>query len=156
MKIRLMSVGTRMPAWVEQGTAEYAKRIQNELGFSLLEVPLAKRSKTSTVAKAMAREGDAMLAKIERDEYVIALDVQGKTLDTPKLADRLQYLRDEGRNLCLLIGGPDGLDPRCLQRADEKWSLSALTLPHPLVRVLITEQLYRAHSLSQGHPYHRE
>ena len=149
-------MGTRMPAWVEQGTAEYAKRIQHELGFVLEEVPLAKRSKTATVTQAMAKEGDAMLGKLERDEHVIALDVKGKALDTPGLAERLQFLREEGRNVSLLIGGPDGLDPRCLERANEKWSLSALTLPHPLVRVLITEQLYRAHSLSQGHPYHRE
>lgn len=156
MRIRLISVGTRMPGWVNEGVEEYARRIQNELGFSLVEVPLAKRSKTQTVAQLKAKEGDAMLGKIEGDEHVVALDVKGKSLGTAALAARLQYFREEGRNVCLLIGGPDGLGPGCLARANEKWSLSALTLPHPLVRVLITEQLYRAHSLLQGHPYHRE
>ncbi|MDA0687841.1 MAG: 23S rRNA (pseudouridine(1915)-N(3))-methyltransferase RlmH [Proteobacteria bacterium] len=156
MRIRLISVGTRMPGWVNEGVEEYARRIQNDLGFSLIEVPLAKRSKAQAVAQFMAKEGDAMLGKIDRDEFVVALDVKGKSLDTSALAARLQYFREESRNICLLIGGPDGLHPSCLARADEKWSLSALTLPHPLVRVLITEQLYRAHSLLQGHPYHRE
>jgi len=156
MRIRLISVGTRMPGWVNQGVEEYARRIQNELGFSIVEVPLAKRSKAQAVSLAMAKEGSAMLGKIERDEFVVALDVKGRSLDTAALAGRLQYFREEGRNVSLLIGGPDGLDAGCLQRADEKWSLSALTLPHPLVRVLVTEQLYRAHSLLQGHPYHRE
>ncbi len=156
MKIRLISVGTKMPSWVAEGAAEYAKRIKRELGFSLEEIPLAKRSKSQTLEQSMAKEGDAMLARIGNNEVVIALDVKGKALSTAELASRLKHFKDEGQNICLLIGGPDGLDPRCLQRSDEKWSMSALTMPHPLVRILITEQLYRANSLLQGHPYHRE
>lgn len=145
-----------MPSWVAEGTAEYAKRINHELGFSLEEVPLAKRSKSQTLTQSMAKEGEAMLAKIASNDVVVALDVKGKALSTVELASRLNHFKGEGQNICLLIGGPDGLDPRCLQRSDEKWSLSALTMPHPLVRILITEQLYRANSLLQGHPYHRE
>lgn len=156
MKIRLISVGTKMPSWVAEGTAEYAKRIKRELGFSLEEIPLAKRSKSQTLEQSMMKEGDSMLARIGSDDLVVALDVKGQALSTADLAARLKHFKQEGRNVSLLIGGPDGLDPRCLQRSNEKWSLSALTMPHPLVRILITEQLYRAHSLLQGHPYHRE
>lgn len=156
MTLSLLAVGTRMPAWVETGVEEYGKRIRNELGFSITEIAMAKRSKNANITQCISREGDAMLAKLATSDYVVALDVKGKSLDTSGLAGRLNSIQEQGRNLCLLVGGPDGLDPRCLQRADEIWSLSALTLPHPLVRILLAEQLYRAHSLNKGHPYHRE
>ena len=156
MTISLLAIGTRMPDWVSAGVEEYGKRIRNELGFSVVELAMAKRGKTTSVEQCIRKEGDAILGKITGGDYVVALDVQGKVLDTAGLAKRLTAIQDQGRNLVLLVGGPDGLDPRCLDRADETWSLSALTLPHPLVRVLIAEQLYRAHSLNKGHPYHRE
>ena len=145
-----------MPDWVEKGTAEYAKRIQHDLGFTLVEVPMAKRSKSSNIDQCIKKEGDGMLAKIAASDYLVALDVLGKSLDTPALAERLSWIQEQGRNIALLVGGPYGLDQRCLDRADESWSLSALTLPHPLVRILVAEQLYRAHSLNKGHPYHRD
>lgn len=156
MKIKLLSVGSRMPDWVQQGVEEYARRIRQSLGFSLMEIPLARRGKTGNSDKWVAEEGQAMLAKIAAGDYVIALEVTGKTLDTAALADQLAEFRNLGRDIVLLVGGPDGLSPQCLARADACWSLSALTLPHPLVRILLTEQLYRADSLLQGHPYHRE
>ena len=96
------------------------------------------------------------MSQIKPNDYVVALDVKGGTISTAQLADKLRAFRMSGKDLALLIGGPDGLDGDCLGRADERWSLSALTLPHPLVRVLVTEQLYRAMSMINGHPYHRE
>lgn len=156
MKIKLYSVGTRMPAWVEQGVQEYARRIQHELGFSVQEIPLPRRSKTTTVEQCMQKESAAILGKLPVTDSVVALDVAGRSLDTRALAGRLEHFQSLGRDLSLLVGGPDGLHPDCLARADERWSLSALTLPHPLVRILVAEQIYRAHSLRTGHPYHRE
>lgn len=145
-----------MPGWVEEGVEEYARRIRHDLGFSIQEIPLAKRSKAIAIEQAMAREGEAMLAKIAAGDHVIALEVTGKVLDTAAMAASLDNFKQQGRDICLLVGGPDGLAPECLARADTRWSLSALTLPHPLVRILLIEQLYRAHSLLLGHPYHRE
>lgn len=155
MKVRLISVGTKMPRWVQEGVEEYRKRIANELGFSLLELPMAKRGKTQSAAQCREREGESILAALSDADYVVSLEVGGRVLDTPALAQRLEHFKREGRNISLLVGGPDGLSSACGQRADESWSLSALTLPHPLVRVLLVEQLYRAMSLSKGHPYHR-
>lgn len=156
MKVRLVAVGTRMPRWVQQGIAEYEKRIRRELGFSIAEVALERRSKSRTINQNVQAEGEAMLRHVHRDDFVIALEVKGKTLDTATLARRLDEMKLGGGNLCFLIGGPDGLSAQCQARADECWSLSALTFPHPLVRILLVEQLYRASCVSKGHPYHRE
>lgn len=156
MKITLVSVGTRMPGWVEEGVREYARRIQHELGFSVQEIPLVRRSKTTSTELCMQKEGAAILARLPDTDYVVALDVAGKSLDTEALAGKLEQFQSMGRNVSLLVGGPDGLHQECLARAEERWSLSALTLPHPLVRILVAEQLYRAQSLRAGHPYHRQ
>ena len=155
MKLRVISIGTKMPKWVQEGVAEYSKRLGSELGFSLLELPMAKRSKTQSAAQCVEKEGEAILASLAAADYVVNLEVLGRVLDTPGVAKRLQHFSHLGRNISLVIGGPDGLSPACAARADESWSLSALTLPHPLVRVVLTEQLYRAVSLNNGHPYHR-
>ncbi|MED5311689.1 MAG: 23S rRNA (pseudouridine(1915)-N(3))-methyltransferase RlmH [Pseudomonadota bacterium] len=156
MKMRLLSVGTKMAHWVITGTEHYSKRIEREMSFSLVEIPLAKRVKNQPPAIGKAREAAVFLSKIKPDDYVVALDVKGRSLSTAQLADKLREFRMSGKDLALLIGGPDGLDDDCLGRANECWSLSKLTLPHPLVRVLVTEQLYRAISIINGHPYHRE
>lgn len=156
MKVRLIAVGTRMPQWVQQGIAEYEKRITRELGFSIAEVALERRSKSRTINQNVQAEGEALLRHVYRDDFVIALEVKGKTLDTAALARHLDEMKLGGRNLCFLIGGPDGLSEQCRERADECWSLSRLTFPHPLVRILLTEQLYRACCMLKGHPYHRE
>ncbi|HTR00047.1 MAG TPA: 23S rRNA (pseudouridine(1915)-N(3))-methyltransferase RlmH [Candidatus Acidoferrum sp.] len=155
MKITLISVGSRMPEWVEAGVAEYRKRLPREFEFRVAEIPLSQRSKTTNLVQAIAKEGEASLKAVGPGDYLIALDVKGKVLATEAWAQRLGQLRDEGRNVSLLVGGPDGLAPECLNRADAVWSLSALTFPHPVVRVIVAEQIYRAWSLLHNHPYHR-
>ena len=155
MRIRIIAVGTKMPDWVEQGYAEYAKRMPRDCLVEMVELPLAQRSKNSDIAKAMEKEGEAMQAVIGKGEQVIALDVKGKPWSTEQLAENLAAWKMSGSNFCLLIGGPDGLAPECLALASAKWSLSPLTLPHPLVRILVIEQLYRACTILQNHPYHK-
>lgn len=156
MKIKLLAVGTKMPSWVQAGVGEYEKRCSRYLGLSLLEVPMAKRGKTVSTEQCIQKESEDLLARVQADDLVVALEVQGKSLSTEALADRLAEFRQQGRDVCLLVGGPDGLGAAVRERANEMWSLSALTLPHPLVRILLVEQLYRASSILQGHPYHRE
>lgn len=155
MRIRIIAVGTKMPDWVEQGYAEYAKRMPRECVVEMLELPLAQRGKNTDIAKAMEKEGEAMLAAIGKGEQVIALDVKGKSWSTEQLAENMASWKMSGTNYCLLIGGPDGLAPACLAMASAKWSLSPLTLPHPLVRIVVIEQLYRACTILQNHPYHK-
>lgn len=149
MRISVIAVGTRMPAWVEQGIAEYSKRLPRELKLVWREIPLAKRG------KGVAVEGEQILKLISAGERVVALDVKGKRLSTETLARQLDAWQMSGDNYSILIGGPDGLSPACLARADLCWSLSDLTLPHPLVRVVLAEQLYRAWTITVNHPYHR-
>lgn len=158
MRIRIIAVGTKMPDWVEQGYAEYAKRMPRDVTVEMIELPLAQRGKNTDIATAMAKEGEAIVAAIEKGgkgEQVIALEVKGKPWSTEQLAENLAGWKMSGFNYCLLIGGPDGLAPECLSLASIKWSLSPLTLPHPLVRILVIEQLYRACSILQNHPYHK-
>ena len=156
MRFTVLAVGGKMPAWVNQGVAEYQKRLPREIQLEWREVPLARRGKDVRADQLRAREGEQLLKGIPRGDRVIALDVKGKSLSTNQLAERLRGWQMSGDNLTLLIGGPDGLSPECLERADERWSLSALTLPHPLVRVLLAEQLYRAWTITVNHPYHRD
>lgn len=155
MRIRIIAIGTKMPDWVEAGYAEYAKRLPRDLQVEMVELPLAVRSKNTDIQKAMEKEGEAMMAAIGKNEQVIALDVGGKAWSTSQLAENLAAWKMSGDNFCLLIGGPDGLSPAVLQMAAIKWSLSPLTLPHPLVRIVLIEQLYRASSILQNHPYHK-
>ena len=155
MRIRIIAVGTKMPDWVEQGYAEYAKRMPRDCVVELVELPLAQRGKNTDIARAMEKEGEATLAAIGKGDQVIALDVKGKPWSTEQLAQQMAEWRMSGSNYCLLIGGPDGLAPQCLALAHGRWSLSALTLPHPLVRIVVIEQLYRACTILQNHPYHK-
>jgi 23S rRNA (pseudouridine1915-N3)-methyltransferase len=155
MKLTIVAVGTRMPDWVEAGYNEYARRMPRECALELREIPLAQRGKNADIARAIARESEAMLASIPAQERVIALDVPGKPQTTESLAQALRQWQMEGGNTSLLVGGPDGLSADCLARANQRWSLSGLTMPHPLVRILLAEQLYRAWSLLNNHPYHR-
>jgi len=155
MKIKLLAVGTKMPAWVITGFNEYNKRMPREMSVEIVELPIGPRGKGADLKRAIKKEGDAMLAAIPSGDWVVALEVTGKSWSTEQLSEQMESWQLQGRNLCLLIGGPDGLDPRCTALANQKWSLSALTLPHPMVRILLSEQLYRAWSLIQGHPYHK-
>ena len=144
-----------MPAWVEAGVDEYLRRLPADFRVTFEELPLGSKTAGSDTRKARAKEEAAILARLTGKEKVIALDVKGKAWSSEGLADQAEKWRMEGRDLALLIGGPEGLSANCLTRAEQRWSLSPLTLPHPLVRVLVAEQLYRAWSLMSGHPYHR-
>ncbi|MDQ2076282.1 23S rRNA (pseudouridine(1915)-N(3))-methyltransferase RlmH [Marinimicrobium sp. ABcell2] len=155
MRVRLIALGTKMPAWVETGYADYAKRLPRDWAIELVELPLAARGKSTSPAMVMEKEADAMLAAIGKGDRVIALEVAGRPWSTEQLAEQLSHWRMSGSNYSLLIGGPDGLAPRCRAAADIQWSLSPLTLPHPLVRIVVIEQLYRAYSILNNHPYHK-
>ena len=156
MRISLIAVGTKMPAWVSQGVAEYGKRMPRELKLDWREIPLARRGKDANAQQLCTREGEQIIKAIPDGDRVIALDVLGKRLSTEQLARQLEDWQMSGDNYSLLIGGPDGLSHECLERADRRWSLSDLTLPHPLVRILLAEQLYRAWTITVNHPYHRQ
>ena len=144
-----------MPKWVEQGVDEYCKRLPPELKLEVKEIALGKRGKGADIRRAIASEGQQMQAAIGDRDRVVALDVKGKPWSTEQLASNLRDWQLGGANISLLIGGPDGLAQECLDRADQRWSLSALTLPHPLVRIVLAEQLYRAWTINNNHPYHR-
>ena len=145
-----------MPSWVKQGYEEYAKRLPQSCSLKLVEIVPGHRSKSSDPKRAIDDESQKVLSAIPQNTRVIALDERGKQWTTLKLADEMRDWMQDGRDVALLIGGPDGLSKECKQRAEQMWSLSTLTLPHPLVRVFLSEQLYRAWSVTQGHPYHRE
>lgn len=155
MKLKLIAVGTKMPPWVTSGYEEYARRFPRDMPLELVEIAAGKRSKSQDVARLTEREGEQMLAAAERC-HIVTLEVTGATWTTHDLARQLGRWQQLGRDVALLVGGPEGLAPACVAAARERWSLSPLTLPHPLVRVVLAESLYRAHSLLTNHPYHRE
>ncbi len=155
MRIKLIAVGSKMPAWVEDGYREYSKRLPKDFSLELVEITMSKRGKNVDLQRAIRKEGELMLAAIPANDHVVSLEVTGKAWSTEDLAAQADRWRMEGNNISLLVGGPDGLAEQCQQRALQRWSLSPLTLPHPLVRVLLAEQLYRAWSILHNHPYHR-
>jgi 23S rRNA (pseudouridine1915-N3)-methyltransferase len=155
MLIRLLAAGTRLPAWVEQAYQEYARRLAAEVRLELLEIPTGRGSRGGERLRARAEEGRRMLERIDGGDHVVALEVGGKPMSSEGLADWLGVRLREGRRVVMLVGGADGLDPACLERADFRWSLSPLTLPHGLARVVVAEALYRAVSVIKGQPYHR-
>lgn len=140
-----------MPIWVRDGFHEYTKRLPRDNRLELVEIPLSNRRDG-----ASAEEGRRMLEVAGKRDRLIALDEGGELWTTRELVERMERWRGGGRNVALLVGGPDGLHPSCIEQADETWSLSRLTFPHYLVRVLVAEQIYRAWSLAKGHPYHRD
>ena len=156
MKIRLFALGTRMPGWVDEGYRDYARRLRSGWSLELVEIPVAKRSSRSPTLRLREEEGDRLLAALPARANVVALDEKGTTMSSGGLARRLAEWQRDGMPLALMVGGPDGLSERCLERASLRWSLSPLTLPHALVRVVVAEQLYRAWSILHRHPYHRE
>lgn len=155
MRVRVIAVGTRMPGWVKSACDEYLARLA-PFNVSLLEIEAAARSTGGDAARARATQAERLLGALRPGEHVVVLDERGKELATRELAAWLNLRRQAGQDLVFIIGGPDGLAPGVLERADFKWSLSRLTLPHALARVLLTEQLYRAHSILMNHPYHRD
>jgi 23S rRNA (pseudouridine1915-N3)-methyltransferase len=155
MRVTLVAVGQRMPAWVTQGFTEYGKRLRPRMPLELVEIPAAKRG-SGDLARAMAEEGKRLLAATRPQDHVIALDERGTARTSLALSRWLGARQQAGKDLVFLVGGADGFAPEVLARADERWSLSSLTLPHALVRIVFAEQLYRAMTLLDGHPYHRE
>ena len=155
MQIHLLAVGQKMPVWVKQGYQTFSQRMPAECRLLLKEIPALKRPKHADIKRIQAKEAQKLLQAIPRYSHVIALDVKGKPWSTEQLAEQLKRWMMSGRDVSLLVGGPEGLTDACRSQADALWSLSPLTFPHPLVRVILAEQLYRAWSLSVGHPYHR-
>ena len=155
MKINLIAVGTRLPGWVNQGFKTYADRLPPDFTLTLTEIAPQKRLKHTDLSRLLEEEAKKLLAATPQGSYLIALERTGQEVSTLDLSKQLSQWRDEGQSISLLIGGPEGLAPTCIEKAQTSWSLSKLTLPHPLVRVLIAEQIYRAWSIMARHPYHR-
>lgn len=145
-----------MPDWVQTGFMEYLRRFPKDMPFELTEVPAGKRGKNADIKRILEKEGEAMLAATGKGNRIVTLDIPGQPWETQQLAQQLERWKQDGRDVSLLIGGPEGLAPACKAAAEQSWSLSTLTLPHPLVRVLVAESLYRAWSITTNHPYHRE
>lgn len=154
MRLLLIAAGTRLPGWVNAGYEDYASRLTAEYRLELREIALGLRSGGNT-KQAIAKERERMEAAIPASAYVVAMQVQGRPLTSEQLARFLADRAREGRDVAFCIGGPDGLAPQIDERANMRWSLSALTLPHALARVVIAEALYRAVTIIKGHPYHR-
>jgi 23S rRNA (pseudouridine1915-N3)-methyltransferase len=154
MRLLLLAAGTRLPDWVNAGYEDYASRMKSDFKLELKEISLGQRSGGDT-KQAIAKEGERMAAAFPTSAYVVALQVTGRVMTSEQLAHFLQARANDGRDVVFCIGGPDGLAPAVDSRADFKWSLSALTLPHALARVIVAEALYRAVSIVKGHPYHR-
>ena len=155
MKIKVLTIAGKMPSWVDAGVSDYGKRLPRDIKINWVSLPLAARRKDRKAEHYLAAEAQSMLKQIREDDFVVALDVRGVPCSSEALGQHWQAWQAHRGDLVILIGGPDGLDQSCLARANQRLSLSALTLPHALVRVVLAEQLYRAWSLTIGHPYHR-
>ena len=154
MKLLLVAAGTKLPNWINDGFTEYAERLSGEYRLELKEVPVAQRS-GEDIKQALNKERDKMISAIPSSAYVVALQVPGKMLSSEELAEFLQARAQDGRDVVFCIGGPDGIPPEVDARANFRWSLSTLTLPHALARVVAAEALYRAVMIIKRHPYHR-
>ena len=155
MKLIVVAVGVRMPDWVNTAWKDYAKRLPQDCALELIEIKPEPRTSGKTAAQLMAAEARRIEAALPASCHRVALDERGKDLTTVQLSARLEHWRSMGQDIAFLIGGPDGLDPDLKRQCPEMLRLSALTLPHPMVRILLGEQLYRAWAIMTGHPYHR-
>lgn len=155
LKITLIACGNKMPAWIATGAAEYAKRLKEFVNLSILEIPLIKRTKSSDSSRLLEKESELICVAIPNRAHVIALEIEGESFSSEKLAAKIELLQGHHSHLCFLIGGPEGLHAQTLARSAERWSLSKLTLPHPLVRIMLLEGIYRAFSIINNHPYHK-
>ncbi len=156
MIIYLVAVGTNMPQWVKTGFEEYAGRLRNDVELKLIEIPALARKKNADIKKISKEEGEKLLKAIPKNCFIVGLDVIGKEMTTPELSKRLENWMQLGQDVALLVGGPEGFSPEVKALFQQSISLSKLTLPHPMVRVIIAEQLFRAWSIINNHPYHRE
>ncbi len=155
MRIRLISVGSKMPEWVELGYREYSRRLGHDLKLELVEIPLGRRSKGADISRLQEKEANQMLAAVGQGDLIVTMEILGKAWSTEQLSEKMSDWFHGGRNVSLMVGGPEGLHVTCTAKADQRWSLSPLTLPHPLVRVVVAEQVYRAWSILHNHPYHK-
>ena len=155
MRITILAIGTRLPGWTYDGFRVYQQRMPRDITLDLEEIPLVSRTSKSRSGPAVEKEGGRLLHLLKQQNLMVALDEAGEPWTSADLAARVQEWLQRHPRIALVIGGPDGLSAACKQRADCSWSLSPLTLPHGLVRVLVAEQLYRAWTILQGHPYHR-
>ena len=155
LKIKLISIGDRLPGWVNQGALEYLQRIRGNTRVELVEIAAGKRSKNADISRILDQEGQAILKQVAPGTRLICLDRLGKTLDSHEFADRIRDWQQLGDSVAFAIGGPEGIDPAVLARAGETWSLSKMTFTHHVARVMLAEALYRAWSITEGLPYHR-
>ena len=156
MRLNIVAIGQSMPSWVTSGWTEYAKRFPRGFSMNLRELQAIKRSRNADIDSIRRREGEALLGAVPPSSYLVALDELGNQWSTVELSTHMTEWMKTSRNVTFLIGGPDGLSDTCRERADACWSLGKLTLPHALVRVVLAEQLYRAWTITQNHPYHRD
>ncbi len=155
MKINLIVIGNKMPAWVNTGVTEYQRRLTMDCKLNIIEITAIKRNKQSDLDKICEIEGQKIIKSIPKSNHIIALEVKGKNWSTEQLSTQMSQWMFSGQDVSLLVGGPEGLSQACRDKAHQLWSLSPLTLPHPLVRIILAEQLYRAWSILKNHPYHR-
>ena len=155
LNVELLASGTRPPAWINDGFLEYAGRLPRDWRLQLTEMAVARRSKTASVEQLKREEGQRLLDQLKPGAMVIALDSRGESMTTPQLAKMLDDGMQNFNRIQMMIGGPDGLSDACLDAAHKVWSLSKLTFPHFMVRILVAEQLYRAWSILNNHPYHK-
>ncbi len=155
MKINLIAIGSKMPGWIKAGFIEYQQRLTQDCKLYIHEISAIKRSKQTDLNKVREIEGDKILTSIPDGNFVIALEVKGRNWSTEDLSQQMSHWMLSGQDISLLIGGPEGLSQSCRDKANQLWSLSSLTLPHSLVRIIVAEQLYRAWSILKNHPYHR-
>ena len=155
MKINLIAIGNKMPAWVDEASRDFTRRLPAEIKINSVLLPLIKRGKNPDIPRIVRDESRKLLAAVPDNSLLVVLDVLGKSIDTMKLSGLLQDWLAQGQDVSIIIGGPEGVSDELLSQAQMKISLSALTFPHPLVRVILLEQIYRAWSIINNHPYHR-
>ena len=155
MKITLITLGNKMPSWVDEAVREFSKRLQEFTLLNLVEIPLLKRGKSTDLARILEKESALIRASIPQGSKLIALDIQGEMFTSDALAAKIDRLQHVSSHVCFLIGGPEGLLPEIVATCDERWSLSKLTLPHTLARIVLLETIYRAFSILTNHPYHK-
>ena len=155
LEITLIAMGNKMPGWVNEASETFAKRLREAFKFQLIEIPLLRRGHAHELTRILEKEATYLHAAIPRDAHLIALDLTGKTFSSEQLSVHLNHLQHITSHICFVMGGPEGLPKSCLTQSRERWSLSTLTLPHPLARVVLLETLYRAWSILTNHPYHK-
>ena len=155
LKITVITLGNKMPDWVIKGSNDYIKRFKDGIQLKVIEIPLISRSKSSDLSRIMEKESAMIREALPNGARIIALDIEGKSFSSEDLAIKIIQLQQISSHFCFIIGGPEGLSSEILHLSDERWSLSKLTLPHPLVRIILLETLYRAWTIINNHPYHK-